>query len=108
MNSAATLSLARIRHVVLDMDGTIYRGGTLFPCTRPFLDRLRVLGLGCTFLTNNSSRSSADYLAGMTSADTCARAKGESPATWRALIPISTRVLRLTGRRLPAGPSQPA
>lgn len=45
------------------MDGTIYRGGTLFACTRPFLARLRKLGLGCTFLTNNSSRSSRDYLA---------------------------------------------
>lgn len=30
---------------------------------RPFLDQLRALGIGCTFLTNNSSRSSADYLA---------------------------------------------
>lgn len=45
------------------MDGTIYRGGTLFDCTRPFLARLRTLGLGYTFLTNNSSRSSRDYLA---------------------------------------------
>lgn len=45
------------------MDGTIYRGGTLFDCTRPFLARLRALGLGYTFLTNNSSRSSRDYLA---------------------------------------------
>jgi NagD protein len=58
--------LARLRgisHVALDMDGTIYKGGTLFPCTRPFLDRLRGLGLGFTFLTNNPSKSSADYLA---------------------------------------------
>lgn len=45
------------------MDGTIYSGGTLFPCTRPFLERLRTLGIDCTFLTNNSSRSSAAYLA---------------------------------------------
>lgn len=45
------------------MDGTIYRGGTLFDCTRPFLTQLRVLGLDYTFLTNNSSRSSRDYLA---------------------------------------------
>ena len=56
-------ALARLKHVVLDMDGTIYRGGTLFACTRPFLARLRTLGLGYTFLTNNSSRSSRDYLA---------------------------------------------
>ncbi len=55
--------LNRIRHVALDMDGTIYSGGTLFTFTLPFLDRLRRLGIGHTFLTNNSSKSSADYLA---------------------------------------------
>lgn len=62
MSTAARPELARIRHVVLDMDGTIYRGGTLFPFTRPFLAQLKLLGIGFTFLTNNSSRSSADYL----------------------------------------------
>ena len=30
--------LKKIRHVVLDLDGTLYRGGRLFPATRPFLD----------------------------------------------------------------------
>jgi HAD superfamily hydrolase (TIGR01450 family) len=44
------------------MDGTIYSGGTLFAETLPFLARLEELGVGHTFLTNNSSRSSADYL----------------------------------------------
>jgi HAD superfamily hydrolase (TIGR01450 family) len=58
--------LARLRaitHLALDMDGTIYKGGTLFPCTPPFLAQMRALGIGCTFLTNNPSKSSADYLA---------------------------------------------
>ena len=55
--------LRAIRHLALDMDGTIYRGGTLFPFTRGFLDRMRGLGIGYTFLTNNPSKSSADYLA---------------------------------------------
>ena len=45
------------------MDGTIYRGRTLFEHTVPFLKLLRELGIGHTFLTNNSSRSSRDYLA---------------------------------------------
>ena len=45
------------------MDGTIYKGGTLFACTGPFLAQMRTLGIGCTFLTNNPSKSSADYLA---------------------------------------------
>lgn len=54
--------LRQIRHVALDMDGTIYRGGTLFESTRPFLAVLRELGIGYTFLTNNSSKSAKDYL----------------------------------------------
>ncbi len=55
--------LRRIAHVALDMDGTIYKGGTLFDCTLPFLAQMRALGIGCTFLTNNPSKSAADYLA---------------------------------------------
>ncbi|MBA3848402.1 MAG: hydrolase [Opitutus sp.] len=58
--------LARLRglaHVALDMDGTIYKGGTLFACTRPFLAQMRGLGIGCTFLTNNPSKSTDDYVA---------------------------------------------
>ena len=55
--------LRRIRHVALDMDGTIYRGGTLFNFTRPFLTQLTELGIGYTFLTNNSSKSVKDYVA---------------------------------------------
>ena len=54
--------LTRIRHVALDMDGTIYNGGTLFEATGPFLALLGQLGIGYTFLTNNPSKSVADYL----------------------------------------------
>jgi HAD superfamily hydrolase (TIGR01450 family) len=63
MNAAAlTARLRRIRHVALDMDGTIYSGSRLFACTKPFLATLKKLGIGWTFLTNNSSKSVADYL----------------------------------------------
>ena len=55
--------LKNIRHVALDMDGTIYSGGTLFDSTRPFLSLMGELGIGYTFLTNNSSKSAKDYLA---------------------------------------------
>ena len=54
--------LAAIRHVALDMDGTIYRGDTLFESTDPFLALLKELRIGYTFLTNNPSRSVTDYL----------------------------------------------
>jgi len=55
--------LCQIRHVALDMDGTIYKGGTLFSFTLPFLAQLRRLGIGYSFLTNNPSKSVPDYLA---------------------------------------------
>ena len=55
--------LAKIKHVVLDMDGTIYKGATLFPWTKPFLEMLGRVGIGYTFLTNNPSKSAVDYLA---------------------------------------------
>lgn len=55
-------NLARIRHVALDMDGTIYLGDTLFPYTHAFLQQLRDLGITYSFLTNNPSRSISDYL----------------------------------------------
>ena len=54
---------ARIRHIALDMDGTIYMGNSLFPWTKPFLAELTELGIGYTFLTNNPTRSAADYIA---------------------------------------------
>ncbi len=53
--------LNHIRHLALDMDGTIYQGQTIFPATLPFLDLLGRLGIGFTFLTNNPSKSNADY-----------------------------------------------
>ncbi len=54
--------LRDIRHVALDMDGTIYNGSTLFPFTVSFLEKLRSLGIGYSFLTNNPSKSTDDYL----------------------------------------------
>lgn len=56
------IDLKRVRHVVLDMDGTLYSGARLFAQTVPFLEGLRKLGIGYTFLTNNTSRSKADYV----------------------------------------------
>jgi len=54
--------LRQIRHVVLDLDGTIYLGQSLFAATRPFLARLDDLGIRHTFITNNPTKSVADYL----------------------------------------------
>ena len=47
---------------LLDMDGTIYLDGTLFPDTIPFLHSIRQRGGRYLFLTNNSSRSTRAYV----------------------------------------------
>ena len=54
--------LKKIRHVAMDMDGTIYQGGKLFPETIPFLELLNELNISYSFLTNNSSISASDYI----------------------------------------------
>lgn len=54
--------LSKIRHLALDMDGTIYLGSTLFPYTLKFLSDMKEAGIDYSFLTNNPSRSVADYL----------------------------------------------
>lgn len=54
--------LSKIKHLALDMDGTIYLGSTLFPYTLKFLADMKEAGIGYSFLTNNPSRSVADYL----------------------------------------------
>lgn len=54
--------LSQIRHVALDMDGTIYLSNTIFPYTISFLKRLTDMGVTYSFLTNNPSKSLADYL----------------------------------------------
>ena len=56
------IDLSKIRHLALDLDGTIYSGSTLFDCTLPFLELLGRLGIGHTFITNNSSRGIEDYV----------------------------------------------
>ena len=61
-NIVMAKDLKRIKHVALDMDGTIYMGNTLFPFTISFLDTLTELGIGYSFLTNNPTKSVEDYL----------------------------------------------
>ena len=63
MNDEVRGMLRGIRHVALDMDGTIYLGSSLFPFTLPFLDKLDRMGIGYSFLTNNPTKSVDDYLA---------------------------------------------
>ena len=62
MTKELAQQLSQIRHVALDMDGTIYLSNTIFPYTISFLKRLTDIGVTYSFLTNNPSKSLADYL----------------------------------------------
>ena len=55
--------LRKLKHVALDMDGTIYLGATLFPYTKAFLAGVKEQGVNYSFLTNNPSAGISDYLA---------------------------------------------
>ena len=54
--------LRNLRHVALDMDGTIYLDKTLFDDTLPFLSSVKEKGASYLFLTNNSSKSVKAYV----------------------------------------------
>lgn len=95
--SVSPAVLARLRglaHVALDMDGTIYKGGTLFAWTKPFLGALHDLGIGYTFLTNNPSKSTDDYVAHL-------RALGIGATRAQMLNTTQATIARLR-RRFPA------
>ena len=54
--------LRQVRMFVLDMDGTIYLGESLFPFTKGFLRRVEETGRDFCFFTNNSSKNREAYL----------------------------------------------
>ena len=55
-------SQAGIRCVMMDLDGTIYEGDTLYPASPPFFDALTRHGIAWGFVTNNTSRSIDTYV----------------------------------------------
>ena len=50
------------RLFLLDMDGTLYLGNRLFERTPEFLEKIKKNGGRYVLVTNNSSKSSADYV----------------------------------------------
>ena len=55
-------SLGEKKLFLLDMDGTLYLGNTLFPRTKEFLSYLAESGRRAVYLTNNSSKSVSAYV----------------------------------------------
>jgi glycerol 3-phosphatase-2 len=88
------------RHVLLDLDGVVYRGRSLVPGADKAIESVRCDGVRVTFITNNASRTPeavADHLRGfgveadardvVTSAVAAARFVAEEFAG-RAVLPI--------------------
>ncbi len=54
--------IGKINLFLFDMDGTLYLGDQLYDFTRELLRRIRSAGKKYMFMTNNSSKSVADYV----------------------------------------------
>ena len=54
--------IKNLKHIVFDLDGTLYKGKTLFPTTIPLLNLLDSLNISYTFITNNSSLDAKGYV----------------------------------------------
>ncbi len=60
--------LRQLQHLIVDMDGVLYRGDEAIPGTEEFVCFLREQGIGFVLATNNSTRTPQQYvhkLAGM-------------------------------------------
>lgn len=62
INNAMSNNLKNKKLFLLDMDGTLYLDGDLFPCTLPFLNKIKENGGQYLFLTNNSNKSAYSYV----------------------------------------------
>ena len=55
-------TIAGMKLFLFDMDGTLYLGDRLYPFTKELLETIRATGRKYLFMTNNSSKSVADYV----------------------------------------------
>lgn len=85
--------IRKIRHVVMDMDGTIYLGSKIFPFTLDFLELLKKKGIGYSFLTNNPTRSREDYLRKLSGMGI--------PCTAEQMLTTSQVAVEYVGRHMP-------
>jgi 4-nitrophenyl phosphatase len=55
-------SLAKITHLIIDMDGVLYRGNKPMPCLREFIAFLHARSIPFILATNNSTRTPQEYV----------------------------------------------
>jgi HAD superfamily hydrolase (TIGR01450 family) len=63
MNETLELKIKNKKLFIFDLDGTLYLDGILFPKTLELLEHIKNNNGKYVFLTNNSSRSSKEYIA---------------------------------------------
>lgn len=88
MTPGAEASLGRKKLFLLDIDGTLCKGDALLPGAADFLQEIRRHGGRYLFTTNNTTRSTADYIrffAGLGVATTPEQYMTAAQATIRAL-----------------------
>ena len=62
MENAPVQALAKITHLIIDMDGVLYRGDQPMPLLREFFDFLRERSIPFILATNNSTRTPQEYV----------------------------------------------
>jgi len=66
--------LRNLHHLIIDMDGVLYRGKVAIPGVGAFLDFLREQGIGFLLATNNSTKTPEQYVAKLTEMGVAVRA----------------------------------
>ena len=62
MENAPVQTLEKITHLIIDMDGVLYRGDQPMPRLREFFDFLRERSISFILATNNSTRTPQQYV----------------------------------------------
>ena len=88
-------NLRDIKHLVIDMDGVLYRGNEPLPCLPEFIEFLRRQGIGFVMATNNSGSTPAQYAAKL--------AKMGAIVEPREIMTSGTATAAWLGQRYPAG-----
>jgi len=66
--------LCNLHHLIIDMDGVLYRGKEAIPGTGAFLDFLRKQGIGFLLATSSSTRTPKQYVARLAEMEVAVRA----------------------------------
>lgn len=73
-----------VEHLILDLDGAVYRGNKVIPGVAAALERARRAGIGLTFCSNNSTGTREQFAAKLTGMGIRASAAEVVHSSWAA------------------------